>query len=97
MVAVPTEGLAGQEVAVMPLTLVATDPAFQADSLFAPYRDRRTTLTWADSLIGEAFVGARPGGPLDAAPRAPEGRAARAGDRRSIPTRWARRCCARPR
>ena len=60
MVAVPTEGLAGQEVAVRPLTLVATDPAFQADSLFAPYRDRRTTLTWADSVIGEAFVGRAP-------------------------------------
>ena len=25
---VPTEGLAGQQVAVVPLTLVATDPAF---------------------------------------------------------------------
>jgi hypothetical protein len=57
---VPSEALAGQEVAVMPLTLVATDPAFQTDSLFAPYRDRRTTLTWADSVIGDAFVGRAP-------------------------------------
>jgi hypothetical protein len=57
---VPAEALAGQEVAVMPLTLVATDPAFLSDSLFAPYRDRRTTLTWADSVIGDAFVGRAP-------------------------------------
>jgi hypothetical protein len=60
MLPVPTEGLAGQEVAVLPLTLVATDPAFQADTAFARYRDRRTTLTWADSVIGEAFVGRAP-------------------------------------
>ena len=57
---VPAEALAGQEVAVMPLTLVATDPAFLSDTLFAPYRDRRTTLTWADSVIGDAFVGRAP-------------------------------------
>ena len=57
---VPTEGLAGQEVAVMPLTLVATDPAFLNDTAFARYRDRRTTLTWADSVIGEALVGRAP-------------------------------------
>jgi len=59
-VPVPAEALAGQEVAVMPLTLVATDPAFLSDTLFAPYRDRRTTLTWADSVIGDAFVGRAP-------------------------------------
>jgi hypothetical protein len=57
---VPTQGLAGQDVALVPLTLVATDPAFQSDSLFAPYRDRRATLTWADSVIGDAFVGRAP-------------------------------------
>ncbi len=57
---VPTEALAGQQVAVMPLTLVAADSALQADTLYAPYRDRRTTLTWADSLIGEAFTGRAP-------------------------------------
>ena len=37
----------------MPLTLVATDPVFQSDTLFDRYRDRRGTLAWADSLIGE--------------------------------------------
>jgi hypothetical protein len=57
---VPSEALAGQEVAVMPLTLVATDPAFLSDTTFARYRDRRTTLSWADSVIGDAFVGRAP-------------------------------------
>jgi len=44
----------------MPLTLLATDPAFQSDTLFDAYRDRRATLTWADSVIGEAFVSRAP-------------------------------------
>jgi hypothetical protein len=57
---VPTEALVGQNVAVMPVTLVAADPALQSDTVYAPYRDRRTTLLWADSLIGEAFVGRAP-------------------------------------
>jgi hypothetical protein len=57
---VPSQGLAGQQVALVPLTLVATDPAFQSDTLFDAYRDRRATLTWADSLIGDAFVGRAP-------------------------------------
>ncbi|MEP7177267.1 MAG: hypothetical protein ABI860_12025 [Gemmatimonadales bacterium] len=60
MLPVPTQGLAGQEVAVVPLTLVATDPAFQGDTIFAGYRDRRATLIWADSVIGEALVGRAP-------------------------------------
>jgi hypothetical protein len=57
---VPTEALVGQNVALMPITLVAPDPALQADSVYAPYRDRRTALLWADSLIGEAFTGRAP-------------------------------------
>jgi hypothetical protein len=57
---VPTEALVGQTVAVMPITLVAADPALQSDTVYAPYRDRRTALLWADSLIGEAFVGRAP-------------------------------------
>ena len=57
---VPVEGLAGQNVAVMPITLVAADPALQSDTIYAPYRDRRATLLWADSLIGEAFTGRAP-------------------------------------
>ncbi|HEY7635685.1 MAG TPA: hypothetical protein VH763_09080 [Gemmatimonadales bacterium] len=57
---VPTEALAGQNVALVPLTLVAADPALQSDSLFAKYQDRRATLLWADSLIGDAFTGRAP-------------------------------------
>jgi hypothetical protein len=57
---VPAEALVGQNVAVMPITLVAADPALQSDTIYAPYRDRQTTLLWADSLIGEAFTGRAP-------------------------------------
>jgi hypothetical protein len=57
---VPTEALVGQNVALMPMTLVAADPALQADTVYAPYRDRRTVLLWADSLIGDAFTGRAP-------------------------------------
>src|SRR5215207_9335802 len=57
---VPTEALAGQNVAVMPITLVAADPALQSDTIYAPYRDRRSALLWADSLIGDAFSGRAP-------------------------------------
>ncbi len=44
----------------MPLTLVAADPALHTDSIYAPYRERRTALLWADSLIGDAFTGRAP-------------------------------------
>jgi hypothetical protein len=57
---VPAEGLAGQQVGVIPLTLVATDPALQSDTLFAGLRDRRATLSWADSLIGDALTNRAP-------------------------------------
>ncbi|MGH7581193.1 MAG: hypothetical protein ACREM9_13520 [Gemmatimonadales bacterium] len=57
---VPTEALVGQSVALMPITLIAPDPALQADTIYAAYRDRRTALLWADSLIGDAFTGRAP-------------------------------------
>ena len=57
---VPSQGLAGQQVALVPLTLIATDPTFLSDTLFDAYRDRRVALTWADSVIGEAFVSRSP-------------------------------------
>jgi hypothetical protein len=57
---VPTEALAGQNVALIPITLVVADPQLQSDTIYAGYRDRRTTLMWADSLIGEAFTGRAP-------------------------------------
>ena len=57
---VPTEALVGQHVALMPITLIAPDPALQADTIYAAYRDRRTALLWADSLIADAFTGRAP-------------------------------------
>lgn len=57
---VPTEALAGQQVAVVPLTLIAPDSSLQADTAYAPYRERRTALLWADSLIGDAFTARAP-------------------------------------
>lgn len=60
VVPVPTEALVGQSVALMPITLVVADPALHADTIYAPYRERRGTLLWADSLLGEAFTGRAP-------------------------------------
>jgi hypothetical protein len=57
---VPTGSLVGQPVAVMPITLVAVDPAIGSDTLFRALGDRRAMLSWADSLIGDALVGRAP-------------------------------------
>ena len=57
---VPIQALVGQNVALMPITLIAPDPALQSDTIYAPYRDRRAALLWADSLIGDAFSGRAP-------------------------------------
>ena len=56
----PTGALAGAKVAVLPLTLVAADPTLQSDTVYTNYRERRTALHRADSLIGEALVGRGP-------------------------------------
>lgn len=48
--------MVGQSVALMPLTLVGADPELASDSLYLKYQDRRATLLWADSLIGNAFT-----------------------------------------
>jgi hypothetical protein len=45
--------LAGQTIAVLPITLVVADPALEADSLYARFKDRRAGLLRADSLVGE--------------------------------------------
>jgi hypothetical protein len=57
---VPTMSLSGQSIAVMPMTMVAADPALVSDTLYAPWRDRRTALSTADSVIGDAFAGRAP-------------------------------------
>jgi len=46
-----TSSLSGQTVAVIPITLVAADPALESDSTYAPYRERRAGLLRTDSLI----------------------------------------------
>lgn len=52
-----TTALAGQEIAVTPITLViATDTLAR----IAPLTDRVATLAWADSIIGEAFLARGP-------------------------------------
>ncbi|HXI19684.1 MAG TPA: hypothetical protein VNH46_01280, partial [Gemmatimonadales bacterium] len=52
-----TAPLAGQSIAVTPLTLVVTEPAL---ATMAPLPNRVRTLAWADSLIGDALQGRAP-------------------------------------
>jgi hypothetical protein len=56
----PIQALAGKKVGVLPLTLVAADPTVQSDSGYSQYRERRSALHRADSLISEALVGRGP-------------------------------------
>ena len=55
-----TEGLAGEAVALLPLTLVVTDPAVRGDSALAVLGDRRHLLLWADSVVSEEFESRAP-------------------------------------
>jgi hypothetical protein len=55
-----TTTLAGQQIVVLPLTLMAAEPALEADTLYAPYRDRRAAFSWADSLLGDVLTGRAP-------------------------------------
>jgi hypothetical protein len=57
---VPVMSLTGQSIAIMPMTMVVADPALSGDTVYAPWRDRRTALSTADSLIGDAFAGRAP-------------------------------------
>ena len=43
--------LAGQQVAILPLTMLVADPAFEEDSAWAPWRDRAPALRRADSIV----------------------------------------------
>ena len=53
----PTAGLAGQKVSVMPLTLAAAEDTLHWEALIA---DRRTTLDKADSIIGSLLTARSP-------------------------------------
>jgi hypothetical protein len=54
--ALNTLALAGEAIAVLPLTLTAVDPALLRDSALAGLRDRRSVRRWADSVIGEGLA-----------------------------------------
>ncbi len=56
----PTARISGQTVAILPITLLVADPALQADSVYAPYTDRRAALARADSLVSEGIVSRAP-------------------------------------
>lgn len=58
--ALNTLALAGEAIAVLPLTLAASDPALMQDSAYAGLKDRRVVLKWADSLIGESLQSRAP-------------------------------------
>jgi len=53
----PTAGIAGQQVPVWPLTLVAAEDTLHWDALIG---DRRTTLDKCDSIIGALLAGRSP-------------------------------------
>jgi hypothetical protein len=50
-----TAALAGQVIAVLPITLLVADPALETDTVYARYSDRRAALLRADSLVGEGL------------------------------------------
>ena len=52
--------LAGQKVALMPITYVVADPAVQGDSLWRPWSDRIPALRRADSLVDEELTARSP-------------------------------------
>jgi hypothetical protein len=56
----PTGSLTGQTVAVLPITLIAADPAVDSTPEYAAYKARRPALLRADSMIGEALQGRGP-------------------------------------
>ena len=60
VVAFNTQAVAGKTVGVLPLTLVVADPAVQSDTVYLEYKDRRSALRRADSLIAEALLGRGP-------------------------------------
>ena len=58
--ALSAQAIAGKTVGVLPLTLVVADPAVQSDSAYADYKERRSGLRRADSVIAEGLAGRGP-------------------------------------
>ena len=52
--------LAGQKIAILPITYVVADPAITADSAWLPWRDRVPALRRADSLVDAELVARSP-------------------------------------
>jgi hypothetical protein len=55
-----TDGLAGESVALLPVTLALADAALRTDSGFIALGDHQHLLRWADSVIAEEFRGRSP-------------------------------------
>lgn len=55
-----TDGLAGESVALLPVTLALADAALRHDSAFIALGDHQHLLRWADSVIAEEFRGRAP-------------------------------------
>ncbi len=56
----PVGMLSGQNIAVLPITLVVADPELETSTAYAPYKEHRPALLRADSLIGEGLVSRGP-------------------------------------
>ena len=55
-----TEGLSGEPVALLPVTLAVIDPALRGDTALTSLGDRRHLLLWADSIVSDALQGHAP-------------------------------------
>src|SRR4051812_20568125 len=51
----PAGSLAGQTIAVLPITLIAADPALDSSVAYASYKERRPALLRTDSVVGEGL------------------------------------------
>jgi hypothetical protein len=58
--ALNTLALSGEAIAVLPLTLTASDPVLMRDSTLVELRDRRLLLRWADSMIADGLQARAP-------------------------------------
>jgi hypothetical protein len=51
----PAGSLAGQTIAVLPITLIAADPVLDSSVAYASYKERRPALLRTDSMLGEGL------------------------------------------
>jgi hypothetical protein len=50
-----TDGLAGESVPLLPLTMAVANPDLRRDTMIVALGDQRHLLRWADSVIGDEF------------------------------------------